>query len=328
MKLALTLAITSTLVLAGCAAVTDQIADRRETEAEMRFPPGGELIDVGEGRQVHAFVTGEGPDLILIHGASGNTRDFTFRFTGRMRENYRTIAFDRPGLGWSDRADPAYEDPFNPDAETPREQARMLKAAADKLGVTNPVILGHSYGGAVALAWALEFPDDPAALVIVSGATEPWPGELGALYRINGTSLGGATLPPLVTAYAPRTLLPSIVERIFAPQAVPEGYLDYVGAGLSIRRSAIRANGRQVAYLKRAVTEMAPHYTSIDVPVEIVHGAEDPIVPIDIHALPLALRIDGANLTVLEGIGHMPHHVAPEEVEAAIDRAAARAGLR
>ncbi|MFQ6548057.1 alpha/beta fold hydrolase [Aestuariibius sp. 2305UL40-4] len=328
MKLALTLAITSTLVLAGCAAVTDQIADRREVEAETRFPPGGDLIDVGNGRNVHAFVTGEGPDLILIHGASGNTRDFTFRFTGRMGENYRTIVLDRPGLGWSDRADAAYEDPFNPNAETPREQARMLKAAADKLGVQNPIILGHSYGAAVALAWALEFPDHPAGLVIVSGATEPWPGELGALYRINGTALGGATLPPLVTAYAPRTLLPSIVERIFAPQAVPEGYRDYVGAGLSIRRSAIRANGRQVAQLKRDVTEMAPNYAAIDMPVEIVHGAEDPIVPPDIHALPLFLRIEGATLQILDGIGHMPHHVAPEAVEAAIDRAADRAGLR
>jgi pimeloyl-ACP methyl ester carboxylesterase len=47
-----------------------------------------------------------------------------------------------------------------------------------------------------------------------------------------------------------------------------------------------------------------------------------------IHAAPLAGQIEGANLTLLEGVGHMPHHVAPGAVVAAIDRAARRAGLR
>jgi pimeloyl-ACP methyl ester carboxylesterase len=47
-----------------------------------------------------------------------------------------------------------------------------------------------------------------------------------------------------------------------------------------------------------------------------------------VHAVPLSRQVDGANLTLLRGIGHMPHHVAPDAVVAAIDRAARRAGLR
>jgi pimeloyl-ACP methyl ester carboxylesterase len=73
---------------------------------------------------------------------------------------------------------------------------------------------------------------------------------------------------------------------------------------------------------------MSQHYPQIDVPVEIVHGQKDPFVLPQIHAAPLAGQIEGANLTVLEGVGHMPHHVAPGSVVAAIDRAARRAGLR
>jgi pimeloyl-ACP methyl ester carboxylesterase len=73
---------------------------------------------------------------------------------------------------------------------------------------------------------------------------------------------------------------------------------------------------------------MSQHYPRIDVPVEIVHGQKDPFVLPRIHAAPLAGQIEGANLTVLEGVGHMPHHVAPVAVVAAIDRAARRAGLR
>ena len=53
--------------------------------------------------------------------------------------------------------------------------------------------------------------------------------------------------------------------------------------------------------------------------MEIIHGDADTIVP---------LSVPNAVLTVLDGIGHMPHHAAPDAVEDAIDRAAQRAGLR
>ncbi len=51
-------------------------------------------------------------------------------------------------------------------------------------------------------------------------------------------------------------------------------------------------------------------------------------MPLEVHSARLAELIPGANLTVLENVGHMPHHTVPDEVVAAIDRAAARAGLR
>lgn len=73
--------------------------------AETSYPPTGQLLTV-EGHTVHAHVEGHGPDLILIHGASGSTRDFTFSFVERMKGRYRVIAFDRPGLGWSDDIGP------------------------------------------------------------------------------------------------------------------------------------------------------------------------------------------------------------------------------
>jgi pimeloyl-ACP methyl ester carboxylesterase len=70
-----------------------------------------------------------------------------------------------------------------------------------------------------------------------------------------------------------------------------------------------------------------PRYGEIGVPVEILHGDADDTVPLHVHSEPLSRQIPGATLTVLERIGHMPHHVAPDAVDAAIDRAARRAGL-
>jgi pimeloyl-ACP methyl ester carboxylesterase len=62
-------------------------------------------------------------------------------------------------------------------------------------------------------------------------------------------------------------------------------------------------------------------------PIEIVHGEADTIVPLQVHSIPLSRLAPNAQLVILPGLGHMPHHNAPEEVVAAVDRARRRAGL-
>ena len=319
--------IATVALVGGCGVIVDRRADARAAAAESSFPPTGQFVTV-DGRRVHAHIEGSGPDVVLIHGASGNTRDFTFAFVDRLKDDYRVIVFDRPGLGWSDRVSDAFGGPFNTAAESPLQQAAFLQAAADQLGVRNPIVLGHSYGGAVALAWGLNRPEDTAALVVVSGASNPWPGGLGPLYGIASSAIGGATLVPLISAYAPTGRVEATLDSIFAPQSAPEGYADYIGAGLTLRRETLRANARQVNSLRPHVVEMSSRYASLPMPVEIVHGTADDVVPIHIHSEPLARQIPDAVLTRLEGIGHMPHHAAPAAVEDAIHRAAARARLR
>lgn len=317
----------SLALLGGCGIVLDRRADHRAALAEAAYPPTGQFVQVN-GRQVHAHIEGRGPDLVLIHGASGNTRDFTFGFVDLLKDDYRVIVFDRPGLGWSDRISDDFEGAFTTAAESPAQQAAFLQAAADQLGVRNPIVLGHSYGGAVALAWGLARPDDTAALVVVSGASNPWPGGLGALYAVASSAIGGATLVPLIAAFPPRGQVDGALSSIFAPQSPPEGYADYIGAGLTLRRETLRANARQVNALRPHVVEMSARYATLPMPVEIVHGTADDVVPLHIHSEPLAQQIPGAALTRLDGIGHMPHHAAPDAVVSAIDRAAARARLR
>lgn len=313
------------LAVTGCGWVESR-AERRELRAEQAFPPEGRFVELSGGRRVHAVVRGSGPDLVLIHGASGNTRDFTMSFVDRLTDRYRVIVFDRPGLGHTDRAGPEYGGAFRTAAESPAAQADMLHEAALALGATRPVVLGHSYGGAVALAWGLDHA--PAALVILSGASEPWPGELGALYGLTATPFGGAAFVPLVSAFSTEGQIDWILEMIFAPQPVPEGYAEDVGAELAFRAETFRANARQLRTLKPHLAAMSERYPRIGIPVEIVHGKADRIVPPMVHAVPLSEQVAGANLTLVEGVGHMPHHVVPEVVVAAIDRAARRAGLR
>jgi len=319
--------IIAALALGGTALAVDRRAAAREAEAAATWPPEGRLIEVG-GRTVHAVTRGQGPDLILIHGASGNLRDFTLGFMDQLTDRYRVTAFDRPGLGHTDRVSDAFAHPFARYGESPADQAALLAAAAQAIGIENPVVLGHSYGASVAMAWALDRPDDVAGVVNVSGATMPWPGGLGLLYQVNGTGLGGALVPPLLAAFTPEPYVDRVIEDIFTPDPAPQGYAEAVGAGLTIRRDTLRANARQVNSLYPHVVAMSARYPALGLPVEIVHGDADTIVPLHIHSEPLARLLPDAHLTVLPGIGHMPHHAAPEAVIAAIDRVFARAALR
>ena len=308
--------------IAGFTGLTARRARLREEAAEAAHPPRGMLIRVrGDFGQtvIHAEIRGDGPDLILIHGASGSSREFTFQLMDRLKGRFRVIAFDRPGLGWSEDMGDA--------GVSPQGQVAALRQAAERLRVHRPIILGQSYGGAVAMAWALAAPQEVAALVIVSGATNPWTGGLGGWYRLTRTRFGRALAVPLVTAWAGSRLPRRTIASIFTPDEMPKGYADHIGVGLTLRRAVLSANARQVNGLLPHVRDMAPRYRRLDLPVEIIHGTADTIVPIGVHAEHLVRQVPGANLTRLEGAGHMPHHTHPDEVIAAIHRAAARAGL-
>ena len=314
------------LLCLGLVVLVQWRAAAREAAVEAEYPPSGQFINV-DGTRIHVKVSGQGPDIVLIHGASGSLRDFTFDLVQRLESRYRVIAVDRPGMGRSERP-PGYGGVWNIAAEPPAFQAQLLQRATDQLGVQNPIIVGHSYGGAIALAWALERPDDTAALVMLAAASNPWEGALGWLYQINSSRLGSAVVIPLITAFTPHAIIENTLSEIFAPQKPPPDYMPHFGADMTLRRATMRANAQQVNALKPYVAEMSKRYGTLTLPVESLHGTEDTIVPLHTHATPLTRQIPGAVLTQMDGIGHMPHHADPVAAVAAIERAASRAGLR
>ncbi len=298
----------------------------REATANKTYPPQGRIVDV-DGTPVHVQIAGSGPDLVLIHGASGNVRDWTIDFVDRVSDRYRVIMFDRPGLGWTGRLD-GRSGIWNAKSESPMEQAILLQKAGAIVGMDNPIVVGHSFGGAVAMAWALSQPKETAALVMLAAVSNPWPGTLGWAYTWGGTLFGGAFMMPVISAFVPDSYIKASVDSIFTPQTPPDGYAEQVGAGLILRRESLRANAQQVNSLRPHIVKMSKRYSGLQMPVEIVHGDADTIVPLSVHSEPLSRQVNGAVLTVLKGIGHMPHHAAPDAVADAIDRAAIRAGLR
>lgn len=284
---------------------------RKAREAEQSHPPLGGLVDI-DGTRAHFTREGQGPAVILIHGAGGNVRDFTFELTAKISRTNEVITFDRPGHG--------YTDPMHPNGETLAEQAHLLHQAALKLGITKAIVCGYSFGGSVALEWALQEPEFVQGLMLISAVTHPWPGGIGLLFGASAHVLTAPFIVPAIAAFTPESLVSKTLASVFSPQEPPKGYLDYIGAGLSLRAHSIKANARQVAKLKSQVTEMAARYPSLSMPVEILHGTKDRTIYAKLHAEKLNQDVVHSNLTTLPCIGHSPHHHAHVEILEALDR--------
>lgn len=296
--------------LGGCApAVPPEVA-------EASHPPIGRFVTVA-GLRVHAWDRGTGAPVVLIHGASGNLRDWTFSLAPRIAQTHRVIAFDRPGFGYTDRpADRGWD---------PAMQARILADAARALGVVRPVVVGHSWGAAVAMAWAVADPRAVAGVVAVSGATMPWSGGVSILRALGIQALAINAYTEYLKASADAGGIDRFIARAFRPQTPPPGYAAYVGGPLALRETTLRANAMDIERLNDGLGAIAPRYPGLPVPVEVLHGDQDPLLRAGQHAVALARSVPQSRLTVLPGVGHMAHHAAPEVLLAAIDRIAGAA---
>ena len=305
------LAVSLLIAAVALVVVTVWRASSREAAAEAAYPPTGQFVTV-DGKRLHYEMQGSGPDLVMIHGASGSLRDLTFALRDRLTDRYRVTVVDRPGLGHSDALDDA----------SLLAQARFIKAGVAQLGVKDPIVLGQSYGGSVALAWALD--GGPKALVLVASPSLPWPGKLDIWYRITANPVGRALAVPLASAFVPDAYVRSAIDAVFAPDPVPPGYDAFIGTPLTLRRETLAANVAQVNALRAELVTMEPRYPTLTLPVELVHGDADTVVPLTIHSLLLSKLLPNVTLTVIPGAGHMPHHANADVVIAAIDRAALR----
>ena len=296
--------ITRRALLAGAIATGAGVMLRRDT-----LPRDRETVTLPDG-VLHFARAGDGPPLVLLHGATGSLRDWTFAHMARFAGDWSVIAVDRPGLGGSDPAA----------APSLSAQAAMIREGMAALGHDRVTLVGHSFGGAVALAWALDAPQSVAGMVLLGAPSHEWEGSAGRIYEIAGMPVVGHVFTELLPWLAGEARIARAVEAVFAPQPVPDGYAAHLAPRRAIHPPVYRRNARQVLLLKDQLRAMTPRYPSLAMPVEIVHGEADTTVWPQIHSVPLAAAAPGARLHLLPGIGHMPHHGAPEVLEAALAR--------
>jgi pimeloyl-ACP methyl ester carboxylesterase len=116
-------------------------------------------VTLDDERTVCLERAGHGQAVILIHGAVATRKDMVIGLGERLVLRFDVLAVDRPGHGESTR--PRLD-------ATLLAQATAIRAAVQKLGVERPVLVGHSMGGAVAMTYAVTWPDEVAGVVALS----------------------------------------------------------------------------------------------------------------------------------------------------------------
>jgi pimeloyl-ACP methyl ester carboxylesterase len=204
-------------------------------------------------------------------------------------------------------------------------QAKLIAGLMDALAIERAVIVAHSLGGSVAAALAVTHPSRVAGLVFVAPATHTWPGGITWYYTVSTLPLIGRLFAWTLVFPVAALILDPVMRGVFAPDPMPPDYRQAARVPLVLRPGNFLANARDVANLKDNVIQMQPRYREITAPTVIVTGDADSVVWPHLHSEGLKRDIEGAELIALPGIGHMPHHVRPDIVAAAVEQVTERA---
>ena len=278
-----------------------------------QHPPAGQFITVN-GVRLHYIDSAidsppkkdDQPVLVMLHGATGNAQDFVASLYPALQQRYRIVAFDRPGLGYSQRPSGSWFDPH--------QQAELIHSALLQLGIQRPVLVGHSWSGALVLDYLLHHPEDVESAVLLSPASHTWP---------NGVAWYNYTeAVPVLRELLAYTLFPIMgwlsadrgIAEVFAPQPVPDGYRQAIALDLFFRPRVMLDNFQDLRLLNEFITRLSVRYPEITTPVQIISGTADNVVYSWNHSQRLNRELQNVRWLDLPNTGHAPHHSHTELV--------------
>jgi pimeloyl-ACP methyl ester carboxylesterase len=310
--------VASTAVVVAALALSALVNRKLAKKAERENPPTGKFVEV-DGVRLHYFERGDGEPLVLLHGIDSAIQDFQCSGLIEMAaKKYRVIVFDRPGFGYSERPRGVIW--------SPEKQADLIHRALGQIGVSRAIVLGHSWGASVAVAFALKHPSAVASLVLVSGyyyatARADVVAASGALVPILGDIMSYTLLPVMK-----RLMWPLAMFKIFGPERVPKKFEKFPKE-MTFRPSQIRASAAETALMIPGAFTIPGAYTDLRMPVVIIAGEKDRMMGYDQSAR-LHHDVEQSTLHPVAGAGHMIHQTATYLIMDAIDEAAAAKGLR
>ena len=305
----------ATLAGAGAGGVALSLYSRYVAAGVERLvPPDGRYLEV-EGARLHYVDRGSGPTIVMIHGLGGQLRNFRYAMLDRLAETHRVILLDRPGSGYS-TAD---------EGTTPgiADQAAIVGRFIATLGLDRPLLVGHSLGGAVALALATQRPELIRGLALIAPFTQP--------QSVPVAFIGLAVIPPALRHVVAETVATPLgqlttartVAAVFAPEAAPADFATRGGGALSLRPAAIAAAAADLAAAGDEIAAIAASYPTLTVPTAILFGRGDAILSATLHGTRTAAAIPGARVELIDG-GHMLPITQPDRTAAFVRDAAAR----
>jgi pimeloyl-ACP methyl ester carboxylesterase len=284
--------------------------------ASTRRPGLGQLVSLPATTQhLVADRHGRGPAVVLLHGQPGSAADWD-QVVPLIDRDFTVIVPDRLGYGRTGGSAGGFA--TNADA---------VVALLDRLDVPRAVIAGHSWAGGVALAMAQAHPQRVTGLVLISSVG---PGERFAWDdRVLAAPLLGETVAALTIGVTGRLLGARRVQDLTAQRLggrarqTVEVLTSVTGARTGA--AAWRSFVVEQRALLRETDGLGAALRRINVPVTVLHGGADHLVPVAL-AEKLAAAIPGADLEIVAGANHLLPHRYPAAVAKAVAGVAARRG--
>jgi pimeloyl-ACP methyl ester carboxylesterase len=286
-------------------------------KVEAMLPPRGRFMNI-DGERIHYLDTGGfGPPVVMIHGLGGNLLHFDYALANRLALEFRVILVDRPGSGYSTRSTRA-------DA-TLTAQAVSIAKLIRALGLTRPLVVGHSLGGAISLVLALDHPDCAGALALIAPLTQP-PEDVPMIFR---PLMMRSSLVRVLFAWTLSTPLgiwrgPTGLKEVFAPEAVVADFPLRAGGLLGLRPKAFYAASSDIVANENVLASYMKRYSSLGLPFGILFGKADRLLDYRRHGEAMKASYPTLDLELMEGGGHMLPMTAPDRCAALIRRIAAR----
>lgn len=285
-------------------------ARNSEPETQSERPQLASKFVTVDGTRLHFVIRGAGRPVVLIHGNPGSTQDWT-RVFGPLATGHKIIAFDRPGHGQSQR--PKHGD------TTVEVQARLLHEALKQLHVERPIVVGHSWGGALALIYAITYPEEVAGVVLVAPAVYESKDGVSLLTSLPAVPVVGDAVNFVLTPLFAATFVRSELKKAFSPDPVPKNYLRSVLSEWT-RSKKVKSYSQDESSLNDSLKKFSPRYAEISVPVSILTGDSDLIVSEKDNAERLHQALPKSHLVVLPKTGHQIPFTRPQTVVNEIER--------
>jgi pimeloyl-ACP methyl ester carboxylesterase len=289
-------------------ATSETALDQIPVARPIELPPHRE-VEL-HGHAVGYRMMGEGPLLVLLHGIT-STSDAWRLVMPRLAEHYTVIAPDLVGHGRS--AKPRGDYSLGAYAAGVRDLLAVL-------GFERGTVLGHSFGGGIALQFAYLFPEyvERVALVSSGGLGK----EVHPLLRASVLPGSEWVLPLLAREWSVKAGdAVRLVAARLGLEAGPDlaefarGYASLVESGareafIDTMRGVIGPDGQKVSALDRL-------YLAEQIPFLIVWGDSDPVIPVD-HGRNAHQAVKGSRYVEFEGSGHWPMLDAPDRLTGVI----------